>query len=51
MSRCPVTRPLMEETMCSTLSIPKQYAEDGVSYCHARLVCVPEARDELNSMD
>ena len=26
-------------------------AEDGDSYCHARLVCVPEARDELSSMD
>ena len=50
-TRCPVTRPLMEETMRSTLSSLKQYAEDGDSYCHARLVCVPEARDELNSVD
>ena len=92
-----MTRPLMEETMRSTLSSPKQAlkamttaiegagenrekenavfqvevreqkdaqiqyidrvvdipecAEDGGSYCHARLVYVPEARDELSSMD
>ena len=26
-------------------------AEDGDSSCHARLVCVPEDRDELSSMD
>ena len=96
-SRWPVTRPLMEETMRSTLSSPKQavkamttaieragenretenavfqvevreqkdaqiqhidrvvdipeWAEDGDSYCHARFLCVPEACDELRSMD
>ena len=26
-------------------------AEDGDSYCHARLVCVVEACDELSSVD
>ena len=26
-------------------------AEDGVFFCHARLVCVLEDRDELNSKD
>ena len=34
----------------SVVDIP-EYAEDGDSCCHVRLVCVPEARDELTSMD
>ena len=32
-------------------STTRPMTKDGDSYCHVRLVCVLEARDELSSMD
>ena len=38
------------QSMDRVVDIP-ECAEDGDSCCLVRLVCVPEARDELSSMD